>query len=271
MVLDRRLGQVELLGDLGQIQVLAGEQLEDAQARLVAQRPMQSDDRRRRRESIVGFERVVGHRIAEEPPVVAGEQEVVRPAEVGRREHDPADADLRQPADAPGRPLDQVGIAQGAAVDGSQRVVAFDDRRDPRLDRRERRRPGPKDPDDPAVTALRVGEQGREAGLVLRHRLAQRRQRVLVAGRGALDELAEIRVAGKVGQDGSDESGVGMVSTASRNAATVRSSGRSTATAATWTAIAWANTASAASPSSAAIAARASASQVRSDFGEVLG
>ena len=81
--------------------------------------------------------------------------------------------------------------------------------RDPRLDRRERRRPGSKDPHDPAVAALRVGEQGGEAGLVLGHGLAQRRQRVLVAGRSALDELAEVGVAGEVGQDGRHEVGRG--------------------------------------------------------------
>ena len=53
-MLDGRLGQVELLGDLGQVQVLAGEQLEDPQPRLVAERAMEADDRGRRGESIVG-------------------------------------------------------------------------------------------------------------------------------------------------------------------------------------------------------------------------
>ena len=96
--------------------------------------------------SIVGVEGLVGDGIAEEPPIIAGEQEVVRAALDGRRKDDSPDAELRQPADATGRPLDELGPGGRAAIPGAQRVVALDDRADPRLDGCEDR-PRPKDAD----------------------------------------------------------------------------------------------------------------------------
>src|SRR5262245_55756714 len=50
VVLDRRLREIELLRDLGQVQVTVAEQSQDPQARLVTERAMQAHDGRRRGE-----------------------------------------------------------------------------------------------------------------------------------------------------------------------------------------------------------------------------
>ena len=44
VVLDRRLGELELLGDLGQVQSGRASSLQDPQPRLVAERAMEADD-----------------------------------------------------------------------------------------------------------------------------------------------------------------------------------------------------------------------------------
>ncbi len=113
-----------MLGDLGQVQVLGGEELEDSQARFVTERPMEADHRLGRGQPSSGLEGVIGHRIGEEPPVRPGQQDVVGPAEVRRRQDDPADADLGQPADATGRALDELGRLVRPALGGAQRVLS---------------------------------------------------------------------------------------------------------------------------------------------------
>src|SRR5258706_8965637 len=78
VVLDGWLRQLELLGDLGEIQVAGREQLEDSESRAVAEGAMEAEHRERGSERILLVQRLVGDRIAEEPPILAGEQEVER-------------------------------------------------------------------------------------------------------------------------------------------------------------------------------------------------
>src|SRR6476646_1342783 len=49
VMLDRRLREVQLLGDLGQVEVPGREQLQDPEPRLVAERPVEPHDGQRRR------------------------------------------------------------------------------------------------------------------------------------------------------------------------------------------------------------------------------
>src|SRR5580765_1669685 len=79
VVLDGRFGQLELLGDLGEVEVATGEKLEDLQTRRIAERPMEPDDGRRRCERVGCLERVVTDRVTEEAPIAGRHQEVVRP------------------------------------------------------------------------------------------------------------------------------------------------------------------------------------------------
>src|SRR4051812_31876802 len=79
VMLDRRFRELELLGDLGQVEVSRREQLQDPESRLVAERAVEADDREGRRQLAGRVQRQVGDGIAEEPPVVRRHQEVVRP------------------------------------------------------------------------------------------------------------------------------------------------------------------------------------------------
>src|SRR6478735_6357986 len=45
VVLDRRLGEVQLLGNLGQVEIAGREELQDPEPRLVAERPVEPNDR----------------------------------------------------------------------------------------------------------------------------------------------------------------------------------------------------------------------------------
>ncbi len=133
VVLHGRLADLQRLRELGQVHVAVAQQAQDAQARLVAERPVEADHGRRRRAGVGGIEGLVGHGIGEQAPVEPREEVVDRPREVARAEHDPADAGLAQPAHAAGRSLDQLDGRQGA-IGLPQRDVARDDLLDARLD-----------------------------------------------------------------------------------------------------------------------------------------
>ena len=83
-----------------EVEVPPGEQLQDPQAGLVAERPVEPHDRLRRGERVARLERVVRDRVAEQSPVGGVHQEVVGPREVAGGEDHPPDARLGQPADA---------------------------------------------------------------------------------------------------------------------------------------------------------------------------
>src|SRR5688500_5513079 len=108
VVLDRRLRELQLLRDLGEVEIAAGQELEDPEPRLVAERTMQPDEGLRRQQRVDALEGIVGNGIAEEPPVAAPEEEVVRPGEVRRGKDDAPHPRLPQPADAAGGPLDEI-------------------------------------------------------------------------------------------------------------------------------------------------------------------
>src|SRR5258705_1207658 len=65
VVLDGWLRQLELLGDLGQIQVAGREQLEDSESRAVAEGAMKAEHRERGGQRVLPVQRVVRDRIAE--------------------------------------------------------------------------------------------------------------------------------------------------------------------------------------------------------------
>ena len=56
VVLDRGLAQLQALRDLGQVPVAVAEEAQDPEPGVVAQRPVEAQDARRRRERVVGLE-----------------------------------------------------------------------------------------------------------------------------------------------------------------------------------------------------------------------